>query len=340
MATAESGPKLDLDESLVMQYQLTDEEKKGNLGRIISYILSAVQADCSIYKVYDDVMAMNKMKDHVLKVENLLDNLVEKFDCEEVMVKEFEEWQAQNRTAEVFGNFDCPVIELTKLDTAGDVSAPEKIKTQIINRFKSHQQQASDDMVKNITKADSVVAAIQMVKIYFAWKAISAASNVIEDKDKFTQIKKNLQKMESMVMELVEICETQPGDKSIPRKTAKICTLFQSTTAKISDITVKINGLMQRLDLISDYAVVDALFHTATALTRAYQLWSVFQNLSSPTKLLGALSVAMYGMFGVANGTIFMISKEKLQELRKDLKEAIVLKETLNELFEQAEDCL
>jgi hypothetical protein len=232
-----------------------------------------------------------------------------------------------------------PCIELTEYtkDGVGDL---EKIKEQILNVFKDQQQQASDDLILKMGKADSIAAIVQFVKLYFAWKAISAASNVLEDKNKFKLINEKLQKMESMVTELVEICETRPEDKSINRRMRKVNTLFTSTTKKISDVKVEINGNIQRLELLSDYAIVDAVSNTVTAVGRAFQLWSVFGDLSSPTKWWGAMAVGMYSFFGVSHVAVFVISQDKLKELRKDLREAISLQEALDDLHEQAENAV
>ncbi|CAB3996296.1 Hypothetical predicted protein [Paramuricea clavata] len=309
MATGESKPKPEFDHDLLsgVEDQLTDKEKKGHYEKMISYILSTVKAGCSITKVFDGLTALEKMKNHV--------GVMDTPD---------------------FG----PHIDLMELNTASAESEAEKIKTQILNVFKDKQREASDNLIINMAKANAIATTVQFVKIYFAWKTISAASNVIEDKNKFVQINKNLQRMETMVMELMEICETQPEDKSINRRMTKINSLFTSTISKISDITVKINGHIQRLDVVIDYAAVDVVSNSITALRQAYKLWSVFENLSSPSKWLGALSVAMYGVFGVANAAVFVISRDRLKELQKDLREVVYLRKTLDDLHQQAEDAI
>lgn len=341
MATTESKSEPNFkDLSDAVKNQLTDEEKKGNLGKIANYIENAVACGFSISKVIDDVVVLNKINDHVGRVESLLDKRIKTTNSRHDILKEAQEFHTKNCTG-VMDNLDFgPHIELTTLDMPNVANEGEEIKAQILNVLKDQQRQASDELIIKMAKANCVVAAIQFMKFFFAWKTISAASNVIEDKNKFALINKNLQRMESMVMELVEICETQPKDKSIVHKMMKINTLFTSTISKISDVEVKINGNIQRVELTADYAAVDVLSNSVSVLSQCFQLWSAFRELSSPTKVLGILNVAVYGVLGVANAAVLMISQDTLKKLRKDLREAVYLRETLDDLRQQAEDAI
>ena len=341
MATGESKPKFDFDLfTSNVKDQVPEEQKKGQFGKLVSYALDTLKSGCSIMKVFDGVQSLNKMKTHIGKVETLLDKLIKTSDSKEEIFKEAQEFHARNCTG-VMDNFDFgPHIELTRLDGADGLSEGEKIKSQILTALKDQHRQASDEIIMTMAKANAVAATVQLIKLYYAWKTISAASNVIEDKKKFDLINKNLQRMETMVNELVELCETQPEDKSIDRRTTKINLLFTSTLSKISDVTVNINGHIQRLELVSDYAFVDGVSSSVTAVSQGIQVWSAFDNLSSLTQLIGMLSVAMHGIFGFASAAVFMMSQDKLKELRKDLKEANYLRETLEDLRQQAEDAV
>lgn len=48
----------------------------------------------------------------------------------------------------------------------------------------------------------------------------------------------------------------------------------------------------------------------------------------------------MYTVFGLANAAVIKISQDKLKELRKDLKDALYLRDTLDDLRQQAVDAL
>ncbi|CAB4023658.1 Hypothetical predicted protein [Paramuricea clavata] len=215
--TGESKPKPEFDHDLLsgIEDQLTGKEKKGHYGKMISYILSTVKAGCSITKVFDGLTALKKMKDHVGKVETLLDNLIKTSHSKEDIIKEAQNFHAKNCTG-VMDNLDFgPHIDLMELNTASAESEAEKIKTPILNVFKDKQREASDNLIINMAKANAVATTVQFVKIYFAWKTISAASNVIEDKNKFVQINKNLQKMETFALCLSRktgYCQYFPND--------------------------------------------------------------------------------------------------------------------------------
>lgn len=340
MAAAETESKDLLAKISSIKDQLTEEEIKGSLGKMLSYTSTAVSSGVPIYKVVEDVRALNKMNDYIGKVETLLNKLVKTSHTKEEIVKKTQDFHAKNATG-VMSDFDfCPCIVLNEPNIDDTISEAEKIKKQILDALKDHQRQTSDNMIKDMWKASRVAAVLQFVKLYMAWKTISAASNVIEDKNKFTQINKNLQKMESMVMEFVEICDTRPEDKGIDRKMSRINTLFTSTVSKISSIEVKIKGHIERLEITSDYAAVDVFSSSTTAFSQAYQVWNAWENLSSPSKWLGLLSVGMHAAFSVGHAAVFVISQDKMKELRKELREAIYLQERLEDLRQQAEDAL
>ena len=337
MSIAQSEPEQNFEQLSAVGNELTDEEKKGNLGKMAYYIETVFKSGFSVMGVYDSLNALNKMNSHLGDVESLLDKLLKTTNSTDDIIKEAQEFHTKNCTG-VMDNFDFgPHIELTRLDMPNDTDGREYIKTQILKVLKDQQQQQSDNLIVRMTETSCIAAAGQFLKIYLAWKTISAASNVIEEKKKFTLINENLQRMESMVMELVRICETHPEDKSVNRRSAKINSLASFTVSKIKDLRIKINGHVEHLEYTADHAAVDAVANSLTAVIQGFQLWSTFQHLSSPTKWLGILNVSMQSAFGLLHGAVFLISHDKLKELRKDLREADYLREVVENLWQQAE---
>lgn len=165
------------------------------------------------------------------------------------------------------------LMELYEDIAQDEITKHEQTKDMILDAMKSFHQQESDKMISDMVKGSAFVAAFQSVKIYIAWKKISAASNVIEDRSEFDAIQKNLKKMEAMVTEFLDLCKRKPDDPSVNRKMMRINTLYTSTRGKISNLRVTIDGHIQCLDLQADYSVVDGAVNLATAATQGFQLW-------------------------------------------------------------------
>ena len=342
MSIAKPETEKNFEQLSAVGNQLTDEEKKGNLGKMAYYIETVCKSGFSVMGVYDSLNALNKMNSHLGDVESLLDKLLKTTNSTDDIIKEAQEFHTKNCTG-VMDNFDFgPHIELTRLDMPNDTDGREYIKTQILKVLKDQQQQQSDNLIVRMIETNCIAAAGQFFKIYSAWNTIKAASNVIEDKNKFTVINEKLQRMESMVIELVRICETHSEDMktSVMGKMAKINSCATKIITKINGIGIKINGHVKDLQSTTDHAAVDAVANSFTALSQGFQLWSTFQQLSSPTKWLGIFNVAMQSAFGLLHGAVFLISQDKLKELRKDLREADYLREVVENLWEEAENAI
>ena len=188
-----------------------------------------------------------------------------------------------------------------------------------------------------MVKSSAVVAVVQLLKIYCAWKKISNAANVIKDENLFTSICRNLEEMKNKVAELLELCEGTPIDhRRISLKMALINTLFHSTLGSITTLKVTIDGHIQSLDIQADNSAVDGVVNALTATSQAYQLWYTWENLSSPVKWLGSASVALFSGLAYGNYRAYKLSKEVLKDLRKKMREVVDLQDRLQLLHQQA----
>ena len=178
------------------------------------------------------------------------------------------------------------------------------------------------------------VAVFQCVKLFMAWKTISSSSNLIDSNPvDFTAINSKLQRMEQLVTEL-DLCERHPNNRANPLKMVRINTHFNSTLAKISELRIKIDGQIQRVDLVADYAAVDGVVNLATAGTKGFQLFHTWNNLTSFTKGIAIASIALFTGLAAANAVAYVLSQNTLKKLRREFNEAVLL---LQDLLEQAE---
>ena len=168
-----------------------------------------------------------------------------------------------------------------------------------------------------------------------AWKTISSASNLIDSNPHdFTIINSKLQRMEQMVTELVYLCERDPNNRAILLKMGSIKIHFNTTLAKISELRMKIDGEIQRVDLMADYA---AVVNLVTAWTQGFQFFHTWNNPTSFTKGIAFASIAVFTGLAAANAGAYVLSQNTLKKLRRDLNEAVRLENTLQDLLEQAE---
>ena len=316
---------------------LPEEEKNGNKGKIINYIVELFQGGWTLRQAAKNIGDLSTLGRHLEKIEKILDKLTE--DGKKAIIEALE-FQKQNCTDAMRDHFyDTCSVSLDDLydSVAADrCSEHDKTKTMILDTIRSFHREESNKVITDMVKGSAAVAAFQAVKIYIAWKHISEANNVIKDPNKFTQINKNIERMENMVTEFIDLCERDSCDRKLDRKMVKINTLFTSTLAKISDLKVNINGNIQRLDLLADFSVVDGVVNSVTAASQAYQVWHAWQNLTSFTKVIGVASVVVFAGLAAGNAKIFFLSREKIAELRKDLNEAVRLQEALQDLHDQA----
>ena len=320
-----------------LKEELPDDEKNGNMGKIITYIADLCQTGCSFRQAYQNLGKLSTLGRHLEKVGRMLDNMTR--DSKETILQVLD-YQKKNCTEDMikycYDEQGFSLMELYKDIAQDKITKHEQTKEMILDAMKSFHQQESDKMISDMVKGSAFVAAFQSVKIYIAWKKISAASNVIEDRSEFDAIQKNLKKMEAMVTEFLDLCKRKPNDPSVNRKMMRINTLYTSTLGKISNLRVKIDGHIQCLDLQADYAMVDGAVNLATAATQVFQLLHTWSDLPSITKGIGMASVAAFMALAFGNYKVYQLSQDALIDLRKNLNEVNRLQNMLQDLHDQA----
>ena len=322
--------------------QLTEEEKKGKLGRMLSYAMDIAQAGWSFRLAQKNLGELQSITSHLEKVEDMLEENVEKLSASgKEAILDTLKYQKRNCTDEMVKHYRDKLdfsLEEYYEDTANDkITEHDNTKKLIIDGMRSFRQAKSDKLIKDMVKSSAVVAVVQLLKIYCAWKKISNAANVIKDENLFTSIYRNLEKMEKRVAELLELCEGTPIDHcGISLKMTLINALFYSTLGSIITLKVTIDGHIQSLDILADNSAVDGVVNALTATSQAYQLWNTWENLSSPVKWLGGASVAVFSGLAYGNYRNYKLSKEALKDLKEKMREVVDLQDRLQLLHQQA----
>lgn len=213
----------------------------------------------------------------------------------------------------------------------------EKIRDEVLNAIDEHHQNECNKVIQDMVKGRGLLAALYVTKLYIAWKRISAASNVIKDENKFRQIEKNIKHLEKMVAELVAICSTKPKYEIISKRMTLISTTYNRTLSLICRLRVKIDSHIQNLDLLGDVEAVDSVMAFGTAAAQGYEVWSTWDYLTAPTKWLGVASTSLFALIGVVNAGMSYMTREKLEQLRKDFNVVNRFQSDLDELYNEAE---
>ena len=323
-----------------MRDELPEEERKGNMGKILGYVLDLCQSGWSFRQALSNVGEMCTLGEHIETIEAMLGRITE--DGKDAILRAVD-YQKKNATEAMleycWNELGISLLELHERIAEDKITDHQKTKEAILNAIKDFQKKESNKVITDMVYGSAFVAVFQCVKLYMAWKTISTASNLIDSSpNEFSTINSKLQRMEQLVTDLVDTCERDPRNRGIPLKMGRINTHFNSTLSKISDLRIKIDGQIQRVDLMADFSAVDGVVNLVTAATQGFQLFHTWNNLTSFTKGLALANIAVSTGLAAANaGTYYVLSQQTLKKLRRDLNEAVRLQNMLQDLFEQAE---
>ena len=332
MAKTEGINSNELEE---LKEQLSDDEKSGNIGKVLRYIISAVKSGWSLARAAQDMKSLQDIQDYKKEVSDLFDKLIqENSQHNENIAKQLKDCSEKYQSLWFGSNNTSP--ENLKEILQGNTDNVEKVREEVLDAIDKHHQGECNKIIQDMVDGSKVMAALYVVKLYMAWKKVSASSNVIEDKTKFTEIENNIKNLGEMVAEHVEICRTDEVKESINNRMTLITTEYTSTLSLISDVRVKIDGHIQTLDLLGDVAAIDGTMSIATAAAQGYEIWSVWDKLTLPTKFWGVASTAVFTFFGMANAGVWYMTCYNLKQLRKDLHSVNLFKCELDSLFKKA----
>ena len=323
--------------------QLSEEERNGSLGRMLQYAFEFNKGIWSLRLAQKHLGELQSVNQHLENVEIMLAENVEKLaESRKKAILQTLEYQKRNCTREMLSYYyDRMNLTLEEYyeDIANDkIIEHEETKKLIIDGMKSYRQEKTDKLMQSMVNSSAYVAVVQLMKIYLAWKKISNASNVIEDKNLFTAISQNLEKMKEEVNNLVKLCQETPIDENgVNLKMTSINTIFNATLGSISSLRVVIDGHLQRLDIQADNSAVDGVVNALTATSQAYQLLNSRENLSSYLKWLGSASVAFFLGLAYGNYRTYKLSKEVLKDLREAMKEADDLQNEFQSVHQEAQ---
>lgn len=323
MAEIHETADLIMKEVNLVEDKLPEEEKTGIKGQIIAFIKACTTCTdaWSFVESIKDIKEMNNLEKHMEKVKNLLDNTA----CggKEAILRAYDYLKQH-----------CP--KLQELFLKG-VKKENIMKENILDAMKSFHKQQVQKMITSWAILSAVTAAIQFLKLFLVWNEVANASNVIPNPEKFASIEEKLKKMETMVTEFLDLCETTPDDVAgIELKYGDIGVEYDSIIGEIDDLKCKINEKIQPLRLLATSSKVDGYAHAANAVTGAYYLWRTWSVLTSPTvRVLSAVMVFAFTGLAFGSYKVTQLTHDKLKDLRKCLGEVNRVRAALVDLRRQ-----
>ena len=136
--------------------------------------------------------------------------------------------------------------------------------------------------------------------------------------------------MEEKIEEVKKLIRADPSDRAIERKLNRIQSLLSKTSSIINKVEAKIDGKVRKICLTIDRSCETMVTNVAQVLTEGLQLSLTWSDINSHTKYLGMILIACRALLVAGNVSVYVLSKEKLEELQKKQEKIKDITETLD----------
>jgi len=196
----------------------------------------------------------------------------------------------------------------------------EKLQTNMLESLKDAKQQIADNFLLASAAVSVSLMLVQVVKLYNVWKEIKSAENLHKDETKFLEIEQKIKEFEGLCTKLNEAINKGQINRVLIQ-TNQLSTRYTDTMVLITNLKIKINGVIQRLDLSADSQVYDGISNVILVASNTIQLAALFDTLSNPVKAVGGIVVGLFSLLTIGNGVMYKLTQQRLEELRADYKQ-------------------
>lgn len=196
----------------------------------------------------------------------------------------------------------------------------EKLQKNMLQSMNDQKQQIADKFLLASVAVSASLIVVQIVKLYNVWKEIKNAENLHKDETKFLEIEQKIKEFESLCIKLNESIAKGQINRVL-LQTNQLSTRYTDTILLINDMKIKINGVMQRLDLSADSQIYDGISNVLLASSNVIHLVALFDTLSNTSKTIGGVIVGAFVLLAFGNCGIYNLTQKRLQELRADQKQ-------------------
>ncbi|CAF1138737.1 unnamed protein product [Didymodactylos carnosus] len=213
----------------------------------------------------------------------------------------------------------CGVPDRSLIDTAKGMT-PDGAKSMQQNMLKGldgvKQQMASDYLLVSAIASTGLIV-VQIIKLWNVWKEIKLADNLHKDPNKFLEIEQNMLIFEDLCTKVRQSIDRKES-RRILSFTMKLSNKYAETLKLVNSLQIKIENVMQRLDLAGDSQIYDGLSNLITGGSNVAQLIPLFESLSNPKKALGCVMAGAFFVLIGFNVAMYHMTRKRLQELRED----------------------
>ncbi|CAF3544424.1 unnamed protein product [Rotaria sp. Silwood2] len=242
--------------------QLPETERNSSFGKALNYIVAGGLSGLAHWAKRGTCNSFIKAKEALDAMRNTIDLGENNQRFTDAL-----EYHQNNSTCigtiDYQKHFGCSAQELkNKISQCSDAISMETCFKDAINDAKTKM---ADKIITKSTKMASVLIVIQIVKLYFVWKEISKAKNLHNDTTTFENIDQNIKDFKTMCDQLVEAMQSENVNQT-KKLMRRATTKYNKTKTLISNLRVKINGSLQKLDLYADMQVLDGISNLAASM--------------------------------------------------------------------------
>ena len=304
-----------------MKYELPEERKQGNIGKIMKDIESRMQGSF-FYDPLEDFNKLRTLDKRMWKFKRSLGDMMGT-DTEAILrsVPDYVEYYKMSKQLRLFE----------------EIKHDKMTKEQTMASVNSFHQQEREKMIPEALIGIAALVVLQFANVWMAWEMVSDAIDL--DEYEFTRINKEVEMIERKVN---QFCGLQGrSSEDIRRAFQKLKTikdLCQWTLHRINSLKDEMNGEKQRLTLQRDQSYQEGKDKLGTAATQAQRLSENWSDLSPWMKVLQGVFASLYAGFAFNDYLTSWRSQNSLKVLRNKLLEVTRQQDKLQDLLYQAEE--
>ena len=196
----------------------------------------------------------------------------------------------------------------------------DKLQKDVLNSLADVKKSMADNFILTSAVVSAGIVVLEMVKLYNTWKEIKAAKNLHENEIDFASIEQKIEEFKSLCERLNETINTRQVNRLVLQSN-RLNNKYNEIFRMINKLQFKIDGVIQRLDLVADGQFASGMSNGVMAVGNIIQLLSVFDSLSNPVKIASTVIIGLFGALIVGNGILYTLTQKRLNELRADFRQ-------------------
>ena len=211
----------------------------------------------------------------------------------------------------------------------------------ILKELSEIERVESNKLVATVACEGIVLMISDYVFLTLSFLTLSSAENVSKNNQAFERINEHFTTVQVKIGEIKTLFATDPKSKLfddlIKKKLYRISRLSDQVWREISELNVKIDGRLQKLESIFYRSGEGTLTNAFSLLVSGVQLGLTWTSLNLFSAVVGGgvMALRVGALFG--NVAVHIVSKKQLEAMKKDRDRVICLKKKYDELNDEIE---